>query len=174
MEKKKVYVVTCGEDEDYGISRIFSTAALALAYLDTVDDAYRIEEWDIDEPVEREDKVFQVRLKLEDKSVFKVYVTVQKQDFVDCFRYGNTYGEFLEFYIKSDSRARAIEEASQRFDQVIANESSKFPLMRQPCISYKFGGSSFPMYDYMTGAIVMHGYDKLKQFPDTVFVKILK
>lgn len=154
MEKKKVYVVTCGEYEDYGISSIFSTEAAALAYLDTVGDGYRIEEWYIDEPVERESKVFMVRLKLDDKSVQYVEVANEKQ-LVDTFHYTEKCNiESIEFYIESYTRSQAIKEALLRIDRVITDEAKWFPLMRYRVISYDYC-KSYPYYNYKSGAMVL-------------------
>lgn len=52
-DENKVFVVTTGEYSDYSIDRVFSTRQKAVEYLDTKDDNYTLEVFDIDEPIER-------------------------------------------------------------------------------------------------------------------------
>ena len=51
-DENKVFVVTTGEYSDYTIDRVFSTRKKALEYLDTKDDRYTLEVYDLDEAYE--------------------------------------------------------------------------------------------------------------------------
>ena len=161
METKKIYIVTCGEYSSYCIDRVFSTRKLAEEYLDTVDDDYEIEEYNIDEPIERKTEIFEIGIRTKDKQVLTVQTWCSREKDMIVYCTENHRGEMLKLYVESDSRERAIKIASERFGQVFANEQVMYPYLRTQVIK-KYGGGTFPIYNFKTGAIIV--------FDDTQFV----
>ena len=68
-EKKQIFIVTTGEYSDYTIDRVFSTRQKATEYLDTKDDNYTLEVFDIDEPIERKTQLYEISFELDKKKV---------------------------------------------------------------------------------------------------------
>lgn len=159
----KVFIVTAGEYSDYGISQVFSTREKAEQYIDTKDDDYRIEEFELDEPFEVEKKIFAVTLRIEDKNVIRISIE-DYNNVEDCieFNEGCSYDSVrqpnITFFIKSDSKERAIKVASERFGSVIANEAVMYPYLRMRVIArkvYSWTDAKYPYYDFKTGNIVL-------------------
>ena len=71
-DENKVFVVTSGEYSDYRIERVFSTRKKALEYLDTKDDEYTLEVYDLDEPIERKTQIYEISFELDKKKVWSV------------------------------------------------------------------------------------------------------
>ena len=57
-KKQQIFIITTGEYSDYSIDRVFSTRKKALEYLDTKDDEYTLEVFDLDEPIERKTQIY--------------------------------------------------------------------------------------------------------------------
>ena len=68
-DENKVFVVTRGEYSDYRIDRVFSTRKKALEYLDTKDDEYMLEVFDLDDPIERKTQIYEVSFELDKKKI---------------------------------------------------------------------------------------------------------
>lgn len=159
----KVFIVTAGEYSDYGISQVFSTRKKAEQYIDTKDDNYRIEEFELDEPFEVEKKIFAVTLRIEDKKVVRISIR-DYNNVEDCieFNEGSSYDSGrqpnITFFIKSDSKERAVKVASERFGAVIANEAVMYPYLRMRVVVRKvffWEDKKYPYYDFKTGNIVL-------------------
>jgi hypothetical protein len=71
-ENKQIFIVTTGEYSDYTIDRVFSTRQKAVEYLDTQDDNYRLEVFDIDEPIESRTHLYEISFELDKKKVWRV------------------------------------------------------------------------------------------------------
>jgi len=69
---EKIYIITTGEYSDYSIERVFSTRKKAMEYLDTKDNEYRLEVYDIDEPIKREKQMYCISFNLDKKKVHGV------------------------------------------------------------------------------------------------------
>lgn len=159
----KIFIVTAGEYSDYGICQVFSTREKAEQYIDTKDDDFRIEEFELDEPFEVENKIFAVTLRFEDKKVVRTSI-IDYSNLEDCIEFdeGSSYDSVrrpnITFFIKSDSKERAIKVASERFGAVIANEAVMYPYLRMRVVVrkvYTFEDKKFPYYDFKTGNIVL-------------------
>ena len=161
----KVFIVTSGEYSDYGINAVFSTRELAEQYLDTKDDDYGIEEYDLDEPIVKDVKLFGVKIKLGNKEVQKCFIEscISKKDCFEYYDKHSTYldeGEGIIFYIESDSRERAIKIASERFGAVIANEQILYPHLREKIVRDKMfyiTEYDYPLYNFRNGNVVLLG-----------------
>ena len=71
-EEGKIFIVTTGEYSDYSIDRVFSTRQKALEYLDTKDNRYTLEVFDVDEPIERKTQLYEISFELDKKKVIDV------------------------------------------------------------------------------------------------------
>ena len=160
----KVYVIIAEKYSDRHVDRVFSKKELADKYLDTHGDGYYLEEYTLDEPIERQTRIFSIKLAMDNKEVIEV--DEFPKDFKDIVQFEEKRRFFpistLRFYIESDSRERAIKIASERFGEVIAQEQIKFPYLRVGAVM-QYSRLIRPMYDYVTGEIVLNNHygDKL-------------
>ena len=161
----KVYVIIAGKYSNRHIDRVFSKKEFADEYLDARGDGYYLEEYNLDEPIERQTKIFSVKVAIDNKKIIEIDESLKKfkdiVQFTERHRYLThvTYGynniPALRFFIESDSRERAIKIALERFEEVIAQERVKFPYLRARVVM-QCGSLIRPMYDYVTGEIVLN------------------
>ena len=161
----KVYVIIAGKYSNRHIDRVFSKKELADEYLDARGDGYYLEEYNLDEPIERQTKIFSIKVAIDNKKIIEIDEFLKKfkdiVQFTERHRYLThvTYGynniPALRFFIESDSRERAIKIALERFEEVIAQERVKFPYLRARVVM-QCGNLIRPMYDYVTGEIVLN------------------
>ena len=116
-DENKVFVITSGEYSDYHIERVFSTHKKAQEYLDTKDDGYRLEEYYLDEPIERQTQVFRICFELDEKKVRRVGTKYGKRykDLIQVYKDWRGDGSLLDIYVESDSKKRALKVASERY-----------------------------------------------------------
>ena len=139
----KAYVIIEGKYNNRHIDRVFSKKELADEYLNTCSDGYYLEEYSLDEPIERQTKIFSVNGAIDNKKIIEIDESLKgKLQFKDIVQFTErhrylthvTYGynniPALRFFIESDSRERAIKIALERFEEVIAQEKVKFPYLR--------------------------------------------
>lgn len=164
---EKVYIVTSGEYSEYTIEAVFSTRKKAEEYVDTHGSEYKIEGFAIDEPVERKESIWTVSIDWKSGEVYSAQTEYgfYSENQVDTVRFVDRYvGEYVYFILKSDSMARAKKVASERFMQVKALQTVKFPFLMQKCVVERrlsVGRRIYPFYDYNTGRIVLNQYMKL-------------
>lgn len=158
----KAFIVTSGVYSDYKIERVFSTKEKASEFIDTKDDSYRIEEFDIDEPVIRETQVYEVSFYLDKKQVNNVRImwSPSYKDLIAIKSRSPYIRETLCIYIESDSYERALKIASERYGAIIANEHTMYPYLRLHIIGH-LGNASTAHYDFNTGEIVLLDNDAL-------------
>ncbi len=158
MEKdeNKVFVVTSGEYSDYRIERVFSTRKKALEYLDTKDDRYTLEVYDLDEAYESKAQLYCITFRFDRKKVEGVRICCVdgKKDLIHARR--TCYGEsVLDIFIESDSRKRALKVASERYGAIIAGEQTMYPYLRVGLLP-TYGAKTEPAYfDFNTGELVL-------------------
>ena len=158
MEKNenKVFVVTSGEYSDYRIERVFSTRKKALEYLDTKDDRYMLEVFDLDEAYESKAQLYCITFRFDRKKVEGVRICCVdgKKDLIHARR--TFYSEsVLDIFIESDSRKRALKVASERYGAIIAGEQTMYPYLRVGLMP-TFGAKTEPAYfDFNTGELVL-------------------
>jgi len=155
-DENKVFVVTSGEYSDYTIERVFSTRKKALEYLDTQDDNYRLEVFDIDEPIERRTHLYEISFELDKKKVWRVstYYDNRLKDLIHIGgRYFNNV-KTLDIYIESDSRKRALKIASERYGAIIAGEQTMYPYLRVGVLRH-YGNMRPAFFDFNTGELVL-------------------
>ena len=155
-EKKQIFIVTTGDYSDYTIDRIFSTRQKAVEYLDTKDDNYTLEVFDIDEPIERNTQLYCISFYLDKKKVWRVS-TYHDKRLKDLIHIGGRYFnnmKTLDVYIESDSRKRALKIASERYGAIIAGEQTMYPYLRVGVLRH-YGNMQPAFFDFNTGELVL-------------------
>ena len=141
----KVYIVTSGDYDDYQINEVFSTKEKAEEYIEYSGDDCRIEEYDLDNPIEHKEKIWDVDFKLDGNELKRCAVTnYAKVDSVWLC------GGGIYFNIVSNCKTKAIEIAKERLDNVIKNKYSKY---KKLFVEKKDCWSS-DLIDYNTGEII--------------------
>ena len=155
-EENKVFVITSGSYSDYHIDRVFSTRKQANDYLDTKDDNYQLEVYDLDEAYESKAELYCITFRFDRKKVEGVRICCVdgKKDLIHARR--NYYGEsMLDIFIESDSRKRALKVASERYGAIIAGEQTMYPYLRVGLMP-TYGTKTEPAYfDFNTGELVL-------------------
>ena len=173
-DENKVFVVTTGEYSDYTIDRVFSTRQKAVEYLDTQDDNYRLEVFDLDEPIERRTKLYEISFELDKKKVWSVRTTCDVR-YKDTIHIGGRYfnnRKTLDIYVESDSRKRALKIASERYGAVIAGEQTMFPYLRVGVLRH-YSSMCPAFFDFKTGEMVLFDREELAvELP--AFIKVRK
>lgn len=149
----KIYIVTCGEFSDYDIAAVFSTKEKAEEYVDCYGTDFRVEEHDIDTPVEKKESIWRVCINTETYNVFTCETGIWGPKMKDVISLVEFYGKgsipYLMLYIQCDTVKRASKIASERLAQVKANPMfyskvfNKYP--------DKWGGMRFREVVYGTG-----------------------
>ena len=164
METKKVYVVTSGEYSDYGIEGIFDSREKAEEYINhsADSDLNDIKEYNLNElKPDKSEKLFELRSGF-DNIDFKVTGcmsnTMLYKDLM-CFKASTSWGDEDQavFFVRSETRERAIKIASERLRQVKAEEHFRYPLLRRS-IGVKVKGYEqqiYPFVHYHTGEVVL-------------------
>jgi hypothetical protein len=118
---KKVYIVTSGDYSEYRIEAVFTTNELAEDYVLHNGVDYEIEEYDVDEPFERGDVLWKVRMNIDTHEERGCGVT-DKDEYKDLILYDDCTcsGDCLTFWIVADTSERAIKVANERLNQVKA------------------------------------------------------
>ena len=174
-EEGKIFIVTSGQYSDYTIERVFSTREKALEYLDTKDNRYTLEVYDIDEPIERETHIYEICFELDKKKVIDVNIRT-KAYYKDLIHIGGRYFnriKTLDIYVESDSRKRAMKVASERYGAIIAGEQTMYPYLRVPVIN-RYSNKEPAYFDFNTGELViLKGQQLSCDLPKFIKVKYL-
>lgn len=162
-ETKKVYVVTAGDYSDYHIKGIFDSREKAEEYINhsADSDLNDIEEYNLNEPPDKSEKVFMLRSEFDEIDFEVIGYGAHPNHYKDLMcRVGDSgRGPFhvVVFYVCTDTRERAIKIASERLRQVKAEEHFRYPLLRR-AISVKYDGYQeqvYPFVHYHTGEVVL-------------------
>ena len=172
-EKKQIFIVTTGEYSDYSIDRVFSTRQKAVEYLDTQDDNYRLEVFDLDEPIERRTHLYEISFQLDKKKVWSCNTYYDKR-YKDLIHIGGRYFnnvKTLDIYVESDSRKRALKIASERYGAIIAGEQTMYPYLRVGVLRH-YSNMCPAFFDFKTGEMVLFDREELAvELPDFIKVK---
>lgn len=148
---KKIYIVTSGEYSDYSIEAVFSTKNKAESYIQQHGTGYRIEEYDLDEEVEKKTQIWSVTFNLKDKSFESALPTTYKIDkYKDtCIVWESRVYSYIEFIVESDNMDKARKIASERFAAVKSNDYIWLRLTRPYGIT-KYGQKNFERFNVKT------------------------
>lgn len=175
-KKQQIFIITTGEYSDYSIDRVFSTRQKAVEYLDTQDDDYRLEVFDIDEPIERRTQLYKISFELDKKKVWRVSTYYDKR-LKDLIHIGERYFnnvKTLDIYIESDSRKRALKIASERYGAIIAGEQTMYPYLRVGVLRH-YSNMRPAYFDFHTGELVLFDDQQLAvELPSFIKVKRLE
>ena len=169
---EKIYIVTSGEYSDYQINAVFSTGEKAKEYVDAHGSDYHVEEYPVDAEVKKNESIWLVSIDWktgEALSANPVNYDSYYTDKVDNVQYKDTgFDKYLDIFLESDSMERAKKVASERFMQVKALQSVKFPLLMKECVIqrvFSVNYRGYPFYEYNTGKIVLYGNNKMALAP---------
>ena len=173
-DENKVFVVTSGEYSDYRIESVFSTRKKASEYLDTKDDGYTLEVFDLDAPIERKTQIYEISFELDKKKVWSVR-TIGDVRYKDTIHIGGRYfnnRKTIDIYVESDSRKRALKIASERYGAIIAGEQTMYPYLRVG-VRRHYSNMVPAFFDFNTGELVLFDSEELAvELPD--FIKVRK
>ena len=170
-EEGKIFIVTRGEYSDYTIDSVFSTRKRALDYLDTKDDNFRLEVYDLDKPVVHTTTTYRISFRLDKKKVHRVSQCANKyKDLIQISSWCFNELKTIDIYIESDSRKRALKIASERYGAIIAGEQTIYPYLRVGVIR-RYGDLETAYFDFHTGEMVLFGEQQLA-FELPPFIKV--
>ena len=78
--EKKIYIVTSGEYSDYGIDAVFTTKEKAVEYVEQHGTNYNIEEYNLDEEVEKKTQLWYIEFCVEDSELHEASPTSYNRD----------------------------------------------------------------------------------------------
>lgn len=126
--ENKIYIVTSGEYSDYGIEAVFTTKEKAVDYVEQHGTRYNIEEYNLDEEVEKKTQLWCIEFCVEDGKLCEACPSsYDRNKVVDTCSIFNTFGyrkdeHHIRFYIDADLMDKAVKIARERFAAVKANE----------------------------------------------------
>ena len=149
---KKIYIITSGEYSDYDINMVFSTKELAEEFIQHNGDDYRIEEYNIDEPIVRRNKLWLITFNVEtgelDSATTTNYKVEERKDTCQyCDKYISTPRMYLYVYTETMDKAKKI--ASERFVAIKANEYIWLRLTR-PYYMDRYGIKKYERFNVKT------------------------
>ena len=122
MGKKKVYAVAEGEYSDYHIECIFSTKEKANEFVQCHGMGYRIEEYELDQPVERKEKLWYVSFNTKNSKTYECFPTSCEKMRDKCHVENGYIENIIGFYVDADTMDRAIKIARERYVAVKSND----------------------------------------------------
>jgi len=156
---KKIFIVTSGEYSDYGIDAVFTTKEKAVDYVEQHGTYYNIEEYILDEEVEKKTQLWCIEFCVEDGKLCEANPTsYDRNKVVDTCYIFDTFGhrkalQYIRFYIDADSMDKAVKIASERFASVKANEYIWLRLTR-PYGLDKYGLNKFESFNIKTNEFI--------------------
>lgn len=124
----KIYIVTSGEYSDYEIEAVFTTKEKAVEYVEQNGTRYNIEEYNLDEEVEKKTQLWSIEFCVEDGKLCEASPTSYDRNKVidTCFIF-DTFGyrkeiPYIRFYVDADAMDRAVKIARERFASVKSND----------------------------------------------------
>jgi hypothetical protein len=155
---KKIYIVTSGEYSEYEINAVFSTKEKANAYIQQHGTYYDIEEYDLDEEVEKKTQLWSIVFCIEDGKFDEANpISYNKNKEVDtCYveeRFGDGKMYYIIFLVDADSMNRAVKIARERFAAVKANEYIWLRLTR-PYELDRYGKRKYESFNVKTNEFI--------------------
>lgn len=157
--EKKIYIVTSGEYSDYGIDAVFTTKEKAVDYVEQHGTRYNIEEYNLDEEVEKKTQLWCIEFCVEDGKLCEACPTsYDRNKVVDTCSIFDTFGyrkdePYIRFYIDADSMDRAVKIARERFAAVKANEYIWLRLTR-PYEMDRYGRRKYESFNVKTNEFI--------------------
>ena len=122
--ENKIYIVTSGEYSEYHIDAVFSTKELADDYIQQNGTDYGIEEYNLDEEIDRSTKLWMVKFDIKDGKLKDAHVEDCEEDkFRDTCKVSDYFrSQRINFFVDADTMNKAVKIAKERFVAVKANE----------------------------------------------------
>lgn len=124
----KIYIVTSGEYSEYEINAVFTTKEKAVEYVEQNGTRYNIEEYNLDEEVEKKTQLWSIEFCVEDGKLCEASPTSYDRNKVidTCFIF-DTFGyrkeiPYIRFYVDADAMDSAVKIARERFASVKSND----------------------------------------------------
>lgn len=156
---KKIYIVTSGEYSEYSIDAVFTTKEKAVDYVEQHGTDYNIEEYNLDEEVEKKTQLWCIEFCVEDGKLCEACPTIyNKKEAVDTCYISNTFDyrkvkSHICFYVDADSMDRAVKIARERFAAVKANEYIWLRLTR-PYEADRYGKMKYKSFNVKTNEFI--------------------
>lgn len=154
--EKKIYIVTSGEYSDYGIDAVFTTKENAVEYVEQHGTDYNIEEYNLDEEVVKETKLWFIEFEIESQEIKHASPTTynidKNKDTCKVTEYLSSK-PYITFYVEANTMDRAIKIASERFASVKANEYIWLRLTRPYAMRGIFG-KKFEIFNVKTNEFI--------------------
>jgi len=155
--EQKIYIVTSGCYSDYVINAVFTTKEKAVEYVEQHGTDYNIEEYDLDEEVEKKTQLWHIEFCVEDGKFCEASPTsYDENEVVDTCSIIETFywnEPHILFYVDADSMDRAVKIARERFAAVKANEYIWLRLTR-PYEMDKYGHKKFESFNVKTNEFI--------------------
>lgn len=157
--EKKIYIVTSGEYSGYEINAVFTTKEKAVDYIEQHGTNYNIEEYNLDEEVEKKTQLWYIVFGVEDGKLHDATPrSYNRNEKVDTCSIFDTFGfrkdePYICFYIDADSMDRAVKIARERFAAVKANEYIWLRLTR-PYEIDRFGNKKYEVFNVKTNEFI--------------------
>ena len=156
--EKKIYIVTSGEYSEYEINAVFSTKEKANAYIQQHGTYYDIEEYDLDEEVEKKTQLWSIVFCIENGKFDEANpISYNKNKEVDtCYveeRFRDDKMYYIIFLVDADSMNRAVKIARERFAAVKANEYIWLRLTR-PYELDRYGKRKYESFNVKTNEFI--------------------
>ena len=156
--EKKIYIVTSGQYSDYGIDAVFTTKRKAVDYVEQHGTNYNIEEYNLDEEVEKKTQLWDIVFCVEDGKLYEANPTsYNRNEIVDTCNisdYLRWDGKcYISFYVDADSMDRAVKVAIDRFAAVKANEYILLRLTRPYKID-RYGYKKYERFNVKTNEFI--------------------
>lgn len=165
--ENKVFIVTSGTYSGYTIQAVFSTKEKAQEFINNRgDDGFNeIEEYEMDEPCERETSIYWCsvdtetnEITVESRNDGESEIYKEQKDTLYCRR--SLFSNALEvfFYIETDTMDKARKITAERWQQVRALKDVCFPRLFEKCVvnrRLKYADTDYPVYNFITKQIIL-------------------
>lgn len=154
-----IYIVTTGEYSEYTIVAVFSTEKKANEYVQQHGTDYNVEEYNLDEEVEKKTQLWCIEFCVEDGKLCNASPTsYDRNNVVDTCSIFNTFCyrkemPCIRFYIDADSMDRAVKIARERFAAVKANDYIWLRLTR-PYDTDRYGRKKYEIFNVKTNEFI--------------------
>lgn len=153
---KKIYIVTSGEYSDYQIEAVFSTKEKANDFVQQHGTDYNIEEYDLDEEVVNETKVWRIEFDTCTNKMTRAFIVENTAPIVDKLKdtciveeYIPSPRQYMILIVDAGSMNHAVKIARERFAAVKANEYIWLRLTR-PYGMDRFGKRKYERFNVKT------------------------
>lgn len=154
--EQKIYIVTSGEYSEYGIDAVFTTKEKAVDYVEQHGTRYDIEEYNLDEEVEKKTQLWHIEFCVEDVKLCEACPSsYDRNKVVDTcsIRLYLNKKLYINFYVDADSMNRAVKIARERFTAVKANEYIWLRLTR-PYELDRYGRRKYESFNVKTNEFI--------------------